>query len=145
MQIPPESEPQMNVPEYIPVEEIFRTAEEAERKRRLEEEQQQQHQTDDNSEGVLSQVTSMLLGYAPILQDLLQFNKFDGEGGSSSSSGLYPTVMTGAIVLFLTLHYLVNNKSSERSLKARISQLDSLLYESQTAKEECGSIQVKPD
>lgn len=128
----PYSSPSNSIPDYIPVEEIFRSAEEAERKRRLQMEEEQQQQLQDGANGLLAQVLAILEDNLPFLHGL--------EDPVPGARYIIIAVVTS--LSFLTLYYKLNNMATERLLKARISQLDAQLYESQTAKEECGSIQV---
>ena len=128
-----------NVPDYIPVEEIFRAEME---KRKLLEEQQQQSENLGSEEDVVSWFKSTLLSFLPILHDFTT-ESGSGSGAEARSSVLYPVVVGVLVVLFLSFHYLIQGRSQEKWLKAKISQLDAQLYESQSAKEECGTIQTQ--
>jgi predicted nucleic acid-binding Zn-ribbon protein len=120
------------VPEYIPVEEIFR--QEMEKNRLLQEKQQQQEQ---NGEGMFDWLT---VSFTSLLTFVNDAESFDGV----SKTSLYPAlVVSVTTVAFLMLYYSVQNKSVEKLLKARISLLDSQLYESQSANEDSSSAQTK--
>ena len=133
-QVPAQESSSSAVPDYIPVEEIFRA--EMERNRLLKEQQQQQEQ-EQSGGSVFDSLTSSLLGLVSALS-----NAESGDG--IPKTGLYPAVVVSVtVVTFLMLYYAVQNKSGEKLLKARISQLDSLLYESQSAREDTSSNQTK--
>uniref|UniRef100_A0A0P6DBE0 Transport and Golgi organization protein n=1 Tax=Daphnia magna TaxID=35525 RepID=A0A0P6DBE0_9CRUS len=119
------------LPEYIPVEEIFRA--EMEKNRRLQEQQQQEQ----NGEGLFDWFTVPLSGL------IASFNEME-TGDALPKASLYPAlVVSVTTVIFLTLYYSVQNKSVEKMLKSRISLLDSQLYESQSANEESSNAQTK--
>lgn len=118
-------------PEYIPVEEVFRAEME---KNRLLQEQQQQEQ---NSEGMFDWFTVPLLGL------VASFNEMEA-GDVLPGTNIYPALVVAVTtVIFLMLYYAVQNKSVEKMLKARISLLDSQLYESQSANEDSSNAQTK--
>jgi hypothetical protein len=119
------------VPEYIPVEEIFR--QEMEKNRLLQEQQQQQEQ---NGERMFDWFTAFVMNL------LTSFNAESVDEVSKTS--LYPVLVVAVTtVVFLMLYYSTQNKSVEKLLKARISLLDSQLYESLSANEDSSSAQTK--